>query len=438
MDPILLQKQIRDNSEDLGKYITDLQNWQDEMKRKEKEMYGEHQQESSEELPPVRSKIKTQVYSSMPAKEEKPAPRIKSNDYTAWEKFDVEKACEAVDKTPPSKNIEEANYEKENGNTLVKAGKWQEAMECYSRAISHDGTNAIYYANRAQCALKLDMWQQVVSDCTKALSLEAGYVKALLRRATAYSKLKNYEGARIDLQQALQLEPRNSEVKNALTKVLEETRKQQEAIAANTILAISKPPHLRSKAPLKRIPVEEVGGDPAVISEPSAPVTPSVPSVTELKRLPSPTTSTKPEVKRTTTPTSPAKSPTQVQKSFVDHLPLKPKTSVQFMLAWSQVKPEQHFAYLQQIPGNELAQIFGDSLESKLLSEVLSALSTAPSGASVFQYLQGLTEARRFSTLTLFMTKQDQEGVRKMLQRCVVEKECTQEQADALQKTYEL
>lgn len=35
MDPILLQKQVRDNSDELRAYIKELSSWEDEMKRKE-------------------------------------------------------------------------------------------------------------------------------------------------------------------------------------------------------------------------------------------------------------------------------------------------------------------------------------------------------------------------------------------------------------------
>lgn len=35
MDPILLQKQLRDNSADLQDYYKDIQSWGEEMKRKE-------------------------------------------------------------------------------------------------------------------------------------------------------------------------------------------------------------------------------------------------------------------------------------------------------------------------------------------------------------------------------------------------------------------
>lgn len=38
MDPIAMQKQLRDNSEDLSRYIGDLKNWQDEIKQKEENL----------------------------------------------------------------------------------------------------------------------------------------------------------------------------------------------------------------------------------------------------------------------------------------------------------------------------------------------------------------------------------------------------------------
>jgi hypothetical protein len=38
MDPVLLQKQVRDNAEDLRNYMQDLRNWEADMKRKETEL----------------------------------------------------------------------------------------------------------------------------------------------------------------------------------------------------------------------------------------------------------------------------------------------------------------------------------------------------------------------------------------------------------------
>ena len=38
MDPVLLQKQVCDNAEELRNYMKDLKNWEADMKRKESEL----------------------------------------------------------------------------------------------------------------------------------------------------------------------------------------------------------------------------------------------------------------------------------------------------------------------------------------------------------------------------------------------------------------
>lgn len=40
MDPHLLQKQLRDNSEDLSEFCKDLKDWSNEMKRKDESLKG--------------------------------------------------------------------------------------------------------------------------------------------------------------------------------------------------------------------------------------------------------------------------------------------------------------------------------------------------------------------------------------------------------------
>lgn len=39
---ILMQKQVKDNSEDLQTEFLDLKNWEEQMKRKEQELLNEH------------------------------------------------------------------------------------------------------------------------------------------------------------------------------------------------------------------------------------------------------------------------------------------------------------------------------------------------------------------------------------------------------------
>ncbi|KAG7301223.1 hypothetical protein JYU34_014111 [Plutella xylostella] len=219
------QRQARDNVTTLQNYLTDLQNWEVEMKRKEGALNGQLEQD----LPPIRSKIKKEKPVA-PVKR-KPEKRIAAFDYSTWDKFDVDKACEEVDMEdvgPTSldgkksltvkqeKLREEAQYEKERGNAFVKQEKWDDAITCYNRAIELVTDDAIYYANRGLCHLKKDSLHQAEKDCTEALRLDPTYVKALQRRATAREKLGSLRAASHDLNQVLALEPHNAAARNQL------------------------------------------------------------------------------------------------------------------------------------------------------------------------------------------------------------------------------
>ena len=57
---------------------------------------------------------------------------------------------------------------------------------------------AVYFANRAACQLKLRQWGPAASDCTRALEVDPAYLKALLRRCTAYEELDDLEKALTD------------------------------------------------------------------------------------------------------------------------------------------------------------------------------------------------------------------------------------------------
>ena len=60
-------------------------------------------------------------------------------------------------------------------------------------------------------------------DCTEAVTRDPAYVKAFCRRASARVALKNYEGARVDYQRVLDLEPYNRLAQTEL-KAIEQAR----------------------------------------------------------------------------------------------------------------------------------------------------------------------------------------------------------------------
>ncbi|XP_063540630.1 RNA polymerase II-associated protein 3 isoform X2 [Cydia strobilella] len=323
-----IQKACRDNVKNLQTYLTDLKNWEVEMKRKEAALNGEFEQD----LPPVRSKARKEK--PIVETKKKLEKRIPASDYKAWDNFDVDKACEEVDmedvgptsldskKSQPAKMDklrQEAHHEKERGNSFVKMEKWDEAIACYNRAIELVKDDAIYYANRGLCYLKKDSLHQAETDCSTAIGLDPTYVKAYQRRATARERLGSLRAASQDLNEVLKLEPHNSQAKKQRDdlrnrmgtkglksksspnstpisetkpfpktvppKIIElqdepvkevkppsELERWRDGVGEDitVIKPFKKPPHLRSKRALKSIPIHEI---PLGKTEPERPAT---------------------------------------------------------------------------------------------------------------------------------------------------------------------
>ena len=141
-------------------YLRDLDNWTKQMEKKDeqlkqakkKALSGETSK-SREGSPPKRSK-KTETKKNDINNEDNKHPnvikmesgpvKIKGSDYAAWDKFDIEAACEEVEKEDKEEETEdeevdderkrvEAVAEKERGNAAFKVGKWDQAIERYTR-----------------------------------------------------------------------------------------------------------------------------------------------------------------------------------------------------------------------------------------------------------------------------------------------------------------
>ncbi|KAJ0174327.1 hypothetical protein K1T71_010473 [Dendrolimus kikuchii] len=512
-----IQKQIRDNAKTFQTYLTDLQNWEVEMKRKEAALNGQFEQD----LPPVRSKIKKEKPVQVVKKPEK---RIAASDYKAWEKFDVDKACEDIDmeevgpvsldskksqQVKMEKLREEAQYEKERGNDFVKQEKWDEAIKCYNRAIELVQDDPIYYANRGLCYLKKESLHQAETDCTEALRLDPTYVKALQRRATAREKLGSLRSASQDLNEVLKLEPHNNHARRQLetirarmgtkgaksksspattpsveskpiaaSKVKSEPKikgiedqkplikelspddKWRDGVGEDitVIKTVKKPPHLRSKRPLKTIPIQEIQLGK---TEPEKP--PTRLKIVEIdsdlgqgdtnNNDSSKTEKMEEKVelegsgdKIVVNPTSPesVKLVTDVlctEKSVKNMLP--PVNSVQFMSEWKNLKGHDvaRSDYLNIIEPSKIPTIFENSLESDILSEVLVTLHNNIDKfkeKTITAYLKGFSGVKRFSALAMFLSSKDKELLNRLLTHCKTIDNSTEDEIADLKNKYEL
>nr|XP_046234689.1 RNA polymerase II-associated protein 3 [Scatophagus argus] len=337
---------------------------------------------------------------------------------------------------------QEAVVQKDRGNAYFKEGKYEAAVECYSRGMEADSMNVLLPANRAMALLKLDKYAEAEEDCTKAISLDNTYSKAFARRATARVALGKLKEAKQDFQEVLKLEPGNKQALNEIQKI-------QTALASSgllqtadstqrrTVQPIDKPTHLRSTKPLRRIDIEEVSGKVSasevesdgskkpfireVVREAegeSSPLSTSPSAkmikIEEIAEVPSHSSDQVPSSRQTNLPaqeeiTHPPQ-PSADPSPTVTDLPPPPTNSFQLEAELRKIgnQPEAIYRYLRQIKPDAYVNIFHNSLEPDILSQILRALhgfyikNEAP--AVTLEVLRSLASVRRFDMAVMFMS----------------------------------
>nr|XP_055045854.1 RNA polymerase II-associated protein 3 [Misgurnus anguillicaudatus] len=234
-----LQIQMRQNAEDLQSFIKELDNWEEEIKMKDQQLCTGNINETQKNLPPVRNKdfkktkqrVKRQTKRNNGVKERKETERIKSYDYQAWDRLNVDKVLESMDaeESPVQSNESDSEAiqvdrdlalaEKEKGNELFKSGQYDAAIECYTRGMNADPYNPVLPTNRAASFIRLKKFAVAESDCNLAIALDSKYMKAYARRGAARTALRNHQGALDDYEMVLKLDPGNFEAENEIKKL---------------------------------------------------------------------------------------------------------------------------------------------------------------------------------------------------------------------------
>ncbi|XP_033117080.1 small glutamine-rich tetratricopeptide repeat-containing protein alpha-like [Anneissia japonica] len=98
---------------------------------------------------------------------------------------------------------------KGEGNEFMKGEKYEDAVNCYSKAISIDNNNAVFYCNRAAAYHKLNKHQQAIDDGNRAITIDPKYSKAYGRLGLSYSCLNDHKNAKESFSKALELDPTN-------------------------------------------------------------------------------------------------------------------------------------------------------------------------------------------------------------------------------------
>lgn len=93
------------------------------------------------------------------------------------------------------------------GQTKLKQGKLNEALECLNAAIEVNPDLAELYINRAGLKVLTDEPEAAIKDCNAAIKLKPDFVEAYLNRAGANLTLEQYDKAIADCDVALSLIP---------------------------------------------------------------------------------------------------------------------------------------------------------------------------------------------------------------------------------------
>ncbi|KAL7616976.1 hypothetical protein Lser_V15G01902 [Lactuca serriola] len=104
---------------------------------------------------------------------------------------------------PLANTIRELLSRKAAGNEAYKSGKYTEAVEHYSAALSCSVESrpfaAICFCNRAAAYGTLGQITDAIADCSLAIALDPTYLKAISRRASLYEMIRDYGQAATDL-----------------------------------------------------------------------------------------------------------------------------------------------------------------------------------------------------------------------------------------------
>lgn len=84
---------------------------------------------------------------------------------------------------------------KAQGNQAAKEGRLADAIDCYTKAINIDGSNHVYYSNRANIYHQLEDYDAAVADAEKCIELKPSFGKGFLRKADALAAMGKREEA---------------------------------------------------------------------------------------------------------------------------------------------------------------------------------------------------------------------------------------------------
>ena len=84
---------------------------------------------------------------------------------------------------------------KDKGNAHLKAYEFDQAIECYSKAIELDPNDHVFYSNRSAAYLSKGDAQTALYDSVKCVDIKKDWPRGYSRKGAALHALKRYDEA---------------------------------------------------------------------------------------------------------------------------------------------------------------------------------------------------------------------------------------------------
>ena len=457
-----IQHRIRQNALLTREYLTDLNRWEEKIRKKDTAV--ERGRKKKRSLPPVRGRsdvIKTTSTSEIvqskaydprlgrrvpkvskertTSDKKSAASHTYDKGYKKWESFDVDAELKKVsDEEEEEKESEEVvlpirpkskvvvskkdkdtrprtEIERERGNVHFRRGEFAEAIKSYTKAIGHDPKSTMAYSNRAMAHLKLSDYRRALIDCNAALRLDPKYVKALLRRGIALNGLGRHRAALRDLIQALGLSPGSKKLKVELRKTREYVRTSAR------------------RAPRIKIPVSVDSDDDdddneVVVVGPSMMMNKNeeeedrkeVVSVEEEEVEEKKVEETKTSSTLNRAAVTAAKAMARISQKKIAAYSV-PKTSYEFERVWKSLRSDSsaRSKYLMKIESKRFSSIFKHSVEQDIFVQIVETLRDNIkdwNAKGIVNLLLAFTAVKRFDMIVMFLSSSDLATVKHLLE----------------------
>ncbi|XAR58603.1 hypothetical protein NMG60_11014071 [Bertholletia excelsa] len=114
-------------------------------------------------------------------------------------------------------------FAKSRGKAAFVRGDYLDAICWYTKAILADPLDATVFSNRSLCWARLNKGQDALSDAEACIRLRPNWAKAHYRKGAAWKLLGNYHMAAEAFSDAVNLDPKNEELQEALREFNMET-----------------------------------------------------------------------------------------------------------------------------------------------------------------------------------------------------------------------